>query len=83
VNVLKEQILMRLHTIVIGGEWPESRLKAKCSTHSMVLFLGRSRRGRCSRRPALDNDDCFEFLVSFRVSRMPVAASSLTHQAGG
>jgi transposase len=83
VNALRQQILMLVHDLVSTGKLPESKLHFKCSTTYMTRFLRRNglsfRRGRPSRRPALDDDECFEFLVEFHVSLMSFATSAIVN----
>jgi hypothetical protein len=71
-GTLQQTILMLVHNFVAAGELPEATLAFKCSTKFARRFLKRNdlafHRGRPTRRPALNEDECFEFLVSFHIS---------------
>jgi hypothetical protein len=82
-SVLKHEILMLIHDLIVAGDVSESKLNFKCSTTFLRRFLRRHglslRRGRPSRRPNLDDDECFEFLIEFHVSMMSFATSAIVN----
>jgi hypothetical protein len=73
-SILQQTILMLVHNFVATGDLPEAALAFKCSTKFVRRFLKRNglsfRRGRPTRRPELDENECFDFLVSFHLSLM-------------
>jgi transposase len=71
-STLRQTLLFLVQGFIAEGLLPESAFNFKCSYKFASRFLRRTglsfRRGRPCRRPELDEDECFEFLVSFYVS---------------
>jgi hypothetical protein len=82
-TTLRQTLVFLVQGFVAEGTLPESALNFKCSNKYASRFLKRTglsfRRGRPCRRPELDDDECFEYLVSFHTSMMMFPLSAIVN----